>query len=120
MKITSEKLYVQELDLISSTSNFIDKVTQNVHANRYVKDISITQENITIDTILDDDDVFSQSSKSRLLLRKSHSGSCLRRTENSMTEALKEVQKRCSEQVASTFSNLILNFRKNQEKLACL
>jgi hypothetical protein len=61
-----------------------------------LKDISSTQESLTLEPFLDDEDPFTQPTKSRLLLRKSQSNSSLRRTESGVTEALREVQNKCS------------------------
>jgi hypothetical protein len=61
-----------------------------------LKDISSTQESLTLEPFLDDEDPFTQPTKSRLLLRKSQSNSSLRRTESGVTEALREVQGKCS------------------------
>jgi hypothetical protein len=87
MKMSSEQLYRKELELIAATSHFI----QNMYENIIQKDISSTQESMSFDPTFDDEDAFSQSSQSRLLLRKSRSNTNLRRTENGLCEALREV-----------------------------
>lgn len=109
MKMASEQLYQKELELINSTSTFIEKVQDSINT----KEFSCTHETLsTFDTFCDEDDVFSQPSKSRLLLRKSGSNGSLRRTESGLNEALQEIQKRCSERTSSMISNLAGEFRK--------
>lgn len=53
------------------------------------KDVSSTQESMTFDPSADDEDPFTQTTKSKLLLRKSKSNSNLRRTDSGITEALR-------------------------------
>lgn len=66
---------------MQASSQFLEKVQDSFS----YKDISSTQESMTLlDTFLDDEDVFEQPSKSRLLLRKSTSNSTLRRTESGL------------------------------------
>lgn len=88
MKKASEQIYQKEIELIQSTSKFMDKMQDLM----IQKDISSTQEG---SQIFEDDDPFTQPSKSRLLLRKSKSNGSLRRTESGLTEALREIEKKC-------------------------
>jgi hypothetical protein len=77
---------------MQDTNKFFEKINDNLA----LKDISTTQESLTLESILDDEDPFTQPSKSKLLLRKSHSNLSLRRTDIGLTEAIREVQKKCS------------------------
>lgn len=62
-----------------------------------MKDVSATQDTTTFSFQSgDEDDVFSQSCKSMLILRKSKSSTCVRRTENNFSGILREVQGKCS------------------------
>ena len=92
MKKASEQIYKKEIELIQSTSKFMDKMQDLM----IQKDISSTQESVSFDNFFEDDDPFTQPSKSRLLLRKSKSNGSLRRTESGLTEALREIEKKCS------------------------
>ena len=103
MKQASEQLLQKELDLMQQTSKFIEKITDNLTA----KDISSTQESFTLDTLLEEEDVFSQPSRSRLLLRKSQSSLALRRSESGISEAMGEVRRKCSERTASLLSGMV-------------
>ena len=103
MKQASEQLLQKELDLMQKTSKFIEKITDNLTA----KDISSTQESFTLDTLLEEEDVFSQPSRSRLLLRKSQSSLALRRSESGISEAMGEVRRKCSERTASLLSGMV-------------
>lgn len=76
MKRASEQIYHKELELINSTSKFFEFIQDSLAQ----KDISSTQESLTLESCLDEDESFLQPSKSRLLLRKSKSNVSIRRT----------------------------------------
>jgi hypothetical protein len=103
MRMTSEKLYQRELELMSSTSAFMEKVADSLT----LKDISTTQESLTLEPFLEEEDPFTAPSKSKLLLRKCHSNSSLRRTDSGVSDALREVQKKCSEKSSGLLSNMV-------------
>lgn len=85
MKITSEQLFQKEIEIMQSTTRFIEKVGDSLA----LKDISSTQESLTLEPFLEEEDPFSQPTKSKLLLRKSQSNSSLRRNDSGMTESLR-------------------------------
>lgn len=70
------------------------------------KDVSTTQESLTLETGCEEEDPFASPSRSRLLLRKSQSNQSLRRSEWGVAEALREVAKNCSERTAAVVGNL--------------
>lgn len=92
MRHTSDELLRREVELIQQTSKFIERINDNL----MLKDVSTTQESFTLDTLPDEEDCFSQPSRSRLLLRKSQSNVTLRRSESGFTDALSEVRRKCS------------------------
>lgn len=102
---------------MQASDKLIEKLGESFNLN---KDVSSTQESLTLDTLIDEEDNFLQNSRSRLLLRKSQSGTCVRRTDTGMSEVLREVQKKCSEKSATAIANLIAEFRRGKEKLASL
>lgn len=114
MKIASEQLCQREIELMQSTHKFFERITDSFS----LKDISSTQESFTLDSILEDEDPFAQPSKSRLLLRKSKSNSSLRRTDTGMSDALREVQKKCSEKTSTLVANMSNEYKRMKEKLA--
>lgn len=75
---------------------------------------------MTIDNGFDDDDVFSQASRSKVLLRKSYSNTNLRRTESGLAEAMREVEKKCTEKTAKMLGGLSCEYRKLKERLSGL
>jgi len=81
------------------------------------KDISSTQESTNYEPFLEEEDPFSQPTRSKLLLRKSQSNSNLRRSESGIAEAMREVKKHCSERTSSILSNLVGEFRRIKEQL---
>jgi hypothetical protein len=82
------------------------------------KDVSSTQESMSFDPNLEEEDVFTQETRSKFLLRKSYSNTNLRRTENGLSEALREVEKKCSEKTSKMLVSMASEFRKMKEKLA--
>lgn len=87
---------------MDGTNKFIEKITDSL----VLKDISSTQESLTLEPFLDDEDPFTQPTKSKLLLRKCQSNSSIRRTDSGMTEALREVHKKCTDKTSSLVSNM--------------
>lgn len=69
---------------------------------------------------MDDDDVFSQASRSKLLLRKSYSNTNLRRSDSGLGDALREVEKKCTEKTAKMLGSLSCEYRKLKERLSGL
>ena len=92
---------------MQQTSNFIDKIGDNI----YSKDISTTQESFTLDTI-NDEDVFSQPTKSRLLLRKSQSNVTLRRSDSGVSDAMGEVRRKCSEKTYGVLNSIVVESKR--------
>ncbi len=103
MRMTSEKLYQRELELMSNTSTFMEKVADSL----ILKDISTTQESLTLEPFLEEEDPFAAPTRSKLLLRKCQSNISLRRTDSIVTDALREVQKKCSEKSSTLLSNMV-------------
>ena len=94
--------------MMQSTTKFFEKVTDSFS----LKDISTTQESFTLESILEDEDPFAQPSKSKLLLRKSKSNSSLRRNDTGLTEAMREVQKKCSEKTSALLVNMSNEYKR--------
>ena len=93
---------------MQQTSNFIDKIGDSI----YSKDVSTTQESFTLDTINDEEDVFSQPSKSRLLLRKSQSNVTLRRSDSGVSDAMGEVRRKCSEKTFGMLNGMVVESKR--------
>ena len=93
---------------MQQTSNFIDKIGDSI----YSKDVSTTQESFTLDTINDEEDVFSQPSKSRLLLRKSQSNVTLRRSDSGVSDAMGEVRRKCSEKTFGVLNGIVVESKR--------
>lgn len=66
---------------MENTTKLIEKMTDNLT----LKDISSTQESLTLESLLEDEDPFAQPTKSKLLLRKCQSNTSLRRTDNGLS-----------------------------------
>ena len=84
--------------------------------NASLKDISTTQESLTISGILEEEDPFMRSSRSRLLLRKTQSNCSIRRCDGGFNEAMREVQKLCSSKTHSVLSTMAGELRRIKER----